>query len=231
MSTIPYTQQGIVSYVHINPETQQLRSWRKHMSLPPHPDQLSAEDLFARATPYLENIFGGLIARGWTEMPCPQGVLWAVRPPGSSLPPSPTTPTSPMTLFPPSFQSSPPRRTFSVPSSLNSLLAFKSAWQTIFHDPVHFHTTIHPMHGLILDSDPLLADIFYLFQLLLPGCFTLVKEVYDQSAFSTRETRPLPPLAWMEERANVMRVIFGDAYWDVLLRRSRDGNSSLDFLD
>lgn len=231
MPSDSYPQQGIIAYVRVDPDTQQLKLWRKHISLPTHPDQLSPEDLFARAYPYLENIVGGLLSRGWTEMPCPQGVLWAIRPPGSSLPPSPTTPTSPMTLFPPPSSSSSPRRTFSIPSSLNSLLTFKSAWQTIFHDPTLFHATIHPLHGLILDSDPLLADIFYFLQLLLPGCFTLVKEVYDQNAFNTRETRPFPPLAWMEERENLMRGIFGDVYWNVLLRRSRDGNSRLDFLD
>jgi len=219
-------------YVHVEGNSDQLRAWRKHASLPSHPNAFTSEDLYASALPLLDRVKGVLTSRGWREIPPRSGERWALLAPMTALavleeededaeeedmrPPNPPT-----------------SRIFAIPLNLRALVTNVAIWTHLFNDSDLFLPIEHQQHGIILTSnlDPLLVDVFYLLQLILPGALTLVKERHDERLFSTRTSRPFPPLAWMEEHKELVLPVFGETYYSVLTKRSRDGSTQLDFLD
>jgi len=190
------SQTRCYSVVNTAPAT--LRAWRKHTSLPTHPDQLTPEDMYAAAYPLFESVRRSLLARGAREIRPRQGELWALElhaaySPTSLSPTYSTYATSPI---------------FAVPSSLRSLAQYTEQWQAVFQNPALYRVYDDAEHGIVLDAiEPLLADVFYLVQLILVGCLLLVKEHVDDTVFSTRESRPFPPVAWMLGQKEVRYIL------------------------
>ncbi|KAF9505453.1 hypothetical protein BS47DRAFT_537235 [Hydnum rufescens UP504] len=225
-------------YVRVDSDAQSLRDWRKHTSLPTHPNQLSPDDLYVASRHVLMGARARLLSRGWREVGTRWGELWCLAPPGSPLEAveeevvegegvagSSTYATNPAV--------SSPDVVFAVPSDLRSMATYGWRWASIFTDQRLLQARMDAVHGLVLHSsaDPVLVDVIYLMQLCLPGWITVVKERHDPRVFSTRESRPFPPLAWMMGQASTLQPIFGYVYWSVLAMRSRDVLSRIDFLD
>ena len=183
-------------FVRFDPAPSRLRAWRKHTSLPAHPDALSPEDLYLRALPIFESVRYTLLSRGCLEMRPSHGSLWALelrQPPASRHSLSPVSPTAP--------------RIFAVPADLASFAQYAAAWAEMFHDQALFRAILHEEHGLMVHTpDPVLADVFYLLQLILPGCLVLVKEVHGDEVFNTRESRPFPSQKWMASQSDSLRA-------------------------
>lgn len=223
-------------YVRVDSDAQNLRAWRKHTSLPTHPDQLSPDDLYIANRPVLMGVKARLMSRGWREVGNRYGELWCLAPPGPPLgvveeedeegiadssTQATHTPISNADVV------------FAVPSDLRTMSTCGWRWATIYTDQHLLQARMDSDHGLVLQSsaDPMLVDVVYLLQLILPGWITVVRERHDPKVFSTRESRPFPPLAWMMGQTSALQPIFGDAYWSVLAMRSRDVLSRIDFLD
>ncbi|KAF8337412.1 uncharacterized protein EI90DRAFT_2647887 [Cantharellus anzutake] len=228
-------------YVYVEGNSDQLRAWRRHASLPSHPNALTSEDLYLSALPLLDRVKQELISRGWREITPTAGVEhWALLTPSTALAVleeegeggedlDEGDPSSSSSAIPPQ----PTSRIFSIPTNLRALVTNVPRWTHLFNDNTFFRPIEHQEHGIILTSnvDTMLVDVFYLLQLILPGALTLVKERHDERVFSTRTSRPFPPLAWMEEHKAIISPIFGESYYSVLTMRSRDGSTLLDFLD
>src|SRR5258708_18713355 len=191
-------------YVHVEGNSDQLRAWKKHASLPSHPDAFTSEDLYTSALPLLDTVKQVLINQGWREIAPRTGERWALLTPTTALavleeededaeeddaePSGSRTPLHPTS------------RIFAIPQNLRALVTNVPGWTRLFNDEHLFRPIEHQQHGIVLTSDlhPWLVDVFYVLQLILPGALTLVKEIHDERRFSTRTSSPFPPLAWME---------------------------------
>ncbi|KAF9514073.1 hypothetical protein BS47DRAFT_904516 [Hydnum rufescens UP504] len=204
-------------YVRVDSDAQSLRDWRKHTSLPTHPNQLSPDDLYVASRHVLMGARARLLSRGWREVGTRWGELWCLAPPGSPLEVLEEEAVEGEGVAGSSTHAKNPAApspdvVFAVPSDLRSMATYGWRWASIFTD----------QRLLQARMDDATVPTWVI---------TVVKERHDPRVFSTRESRPFPPLAWMMGQASTLQPIFGYVYWSVLAMRSRDVLSRIDFLD
>lgn len=195
-------------YARYNLTDDALETWRKHACLP----RLSLAQrraAYAAAVPLLAAAANALVQHhAWRPAPTDPAELFNIRHPSSDTP------------------------FLALPLSLDALFAHAAPCMRMFEGVFAVH--LDPSDGRLSVAQPL-TDIFHLLQLLVPGCFALVRaeyvthEVDDEGEVGCitwlTHSYALPPTTWMNlhtQQSPQLVAVFGETRWAALRRASTD---------
>lgn len=194
-------------YARYRLDEEALEAWRQHSCLT-RVSKAQREAFYDAAKPFFEEAARNLIQfHSWRQIEHASNVLFCVKSPASDA-------------------------IFTLPAAYCTLLEHARPCERMFESL--FQVEQDANDGRLYIAEPL-ADIFYLLQLLAPGCLSLVNAEYashevdddGEIAWIAWRTfaRALPPPTWMDIHARdspQLVAIFGSLRWAALRRAASD---------